>query len=229
MRTVVKRNHRLVKHIVSIYIVANLLITLPLAWCAYMLDRLQGTYYCAVLTIFVFILVSILAYFLIDKPERYYLTNLGVLDGPKEYKYIDFRTLVFTLGFDPTIGYELILKYRNPYRNIRQNGRVAEYLPRLSAYDYSIELLSEKYEREMYEYPTDRKPVWSEIPFDRETSIIVLHHTSCSVYVTRSFLHYNQWSINEFSRQYRIPVDRITLINDGKKEKKAYYFDRINL
>ena len=38
------------------------------------------------------------------------------------------------------------------------------------------------------------------------------------VYVTRSFLVYNNWTINEFSRIYNIPIEKIQLINDMCKQ-----------
>lgn len=47
---------------------------------------------------------------------------------------------------------------------------------------------------------------------------MTIKESNSDVYVTRSFLVYNNWTINEFSRIYNIPTEKIQLINDMCKQ-----------
>ena len=43
----------------------------------------------------------------------------------------------------------------------------------------------------------------------------LLHRSEASVYVAKSFLILNNWTINRFCQEYNISIEKVQLINDG--------------
>ena len=51
--------------------------------------------------------------------------------------------------------------------------------------------------------------------YDIKSIFNLLHHSGASVYVARSFLILNKWTINRFCKEYDISIENVQLINDG--------------
>lgn len=213
---------------------SNILLVVPVIWLICMLYTDASITRIERVAIFLMLYIAVvngLIFIFAVKPGRYFISEEGVLDNRKtlEVSYCEICSIVLTIGFQgPYVKYEHLMKFVSPYMRIKQkNG--TEYLPKLALYNCELSENKDEYKDEMHDYPTEDGLLWRIIPFSHEPTKTIIDKTLCDIYVTRSFLIYNQWSINRFAEEYGIDINRINLINDGMKDEKTYWFDNINI
>ena len=78
--------------------------------------------------------------------------------------------------------------------------------------------IKEQYDTKIINGNLKNTPSYSFKCHDKLSIYHLIKESNSDVYVTRSFLVYNNWTINEFSRIYNIPTEKIQLINDMCKQ-----------
>ena len=58
-------------------------------------------------------------------------------------------------------------------------------------------------------------PAYSFNCYDIKSIFNLIHHSKANIYVTKSFLLFNNWTINRFCKEYNISMEMVQLINDG--------------
>ena len=104
-----------------------------------------------------------------------------------------------------------------PYFCTKKKGR-KEYISNITVYTNEMKNIKEQYDTKIINGNLKNTPSYSFNCHDKLSIYHLIKESNSDVYVTRSFLVYNNWTINEFSRIYNIPTEKIQLINDMCKQ-----------
>ena len=146
-----------------------------------------------------FVIFLLLFYYFI-KQRTYKLFDQKITYGFRERKilYADIHSLVFTLSSRPKGIYDIGLGEPYLYINL--------------AYPSVIQ---KRYDINISNGQIGMSPAYSFNCYDIKSIFNLIHHSKANIYVTKSFLLFNNWTINRFCKEYNISMEMVQLINDG--------------
>ena len=132
--------------------------------------------------------------------------------GNEKVLYADIHSLVFTLSSRPKGIYDIGLG--EPYLYIKENGKKNIYA--ILQFIWHIQVLYKKgYDINISNGQIGMSPAYSFNCYDIKSIFNLIHHSKANIYVTKSFLLFNNWTINRFCKEYNISMEMVQLINDG--------------
>lgn len=163
------------------------------------------------------LIVLLFIFYCFLSQRRYRLLEQKLVYGvrKKNILYKDINTLIFTLSTTPRGIYNIGLT--EPYFYTKKKGR-KEYISNITVYINEVKNIKEQYDKKITNGNLKSTPSYSFNCHDKLSIYHLIKESNSDVYVTRSFLVYNNWTINEFSRIYNIPIEKIQLINDMCKQ-----------
>ena len=163
------------------------------------------------------LIICLVVFYFFLSQRRYRLLEQKLIYGirKKTILYKDINTLIFTLSTTPRGIYDIGLT--EPYFCTKKKGR-KEYISNITVYTNEMKNIKEQYDTKIINGNLKNTPSYSFNCHDKLSIYHLIKESNSDVYVTRSFLVYNNWTINEFSRIYNIPTEKIQLINDMCKQ-----------
>lgn len=161
--------------------------------------------------IFVFLLGLFYCYM---KQRRYKLLDEKTVFGfrEKEILYHDIHSLVFTLAYRPKGIYDIGLG--EPYLYIKENG-VKKYICNITICLIEPNIMLKNYNGNINAKKIGLPSAYSFNCFDMRSIFNLLHSSAANIYVTKSFLIFNNLTLNSFCKEYNISIEKVQLINDG--------------
>ncbi len=162
------------------------------------------------------LMVFLVIFYCFLSQRRYRLLEQKLVYGvrKKTILYKDINTLIFTLSITPRGIYNIGLT--EPYFYTKKKGR-KEYISNITVYKNKVKNIKEQYDTKITNGNLKSAPSYTFNCHDKRSIYHLIKESNADVYVTRSFLVYNNWTINEFSRIYNISIEKIQLINDACK------------
>lgn len=162
------------------------------------------------------LMVFLVIFYCFLSQRRYRLLEQKLVYGvrKKTILYKDINTLIFTLSITPRGIYNIGLT--EPYFYTKKKGR-KEYISNITVYKNKVKNIKEQYDTKITNGNLKSVPSYTFNCHDKMSIYHLIKESNADVYVTRSFLVYNNWTINEFSRIYNISIEKIQLINDACK------------
>lgn len=168
--------------------------------------------------LFIIILALLLSgfYYFISQ-RRYKLLDEKLVYGAnrRNILYSHINTLVFTLAASPKGIYNIGLYKPYLYMNERDGKR---YISNIAIFLTEMKNMHKAYDEEIIDGNLGINPAYNFNCYDSMVITNLIHNSKAYIYVTRSFLFYNNWTINKFSAEYDIPIERVQLINDKIKQ-----------
>jgi hypothetical protein len=160
-----------------------------------------------------FLLFLLLFYYFI-KQRRYKLLDEKIVFGfrKKEILYRNINSLFFTLTYRPKGIYNIGLG--EPYLYVKEHG-TKKYICNITICLVNPNIMQKSYEGNITAEKIGVSSAYSFNCYDIKSIFNLLHHSEASVYVARSFLILNKWTINRFCKEYDISIEKVQLINDG--------------
>ena len=160
-----------------------------------------------------FLLLLLLFYYFI-KQCRYKLLDDKIVFGfrKKEILYRNINSLVFTLTYRPKGQYDIGLG--EPYLYVKEHG-TKKYICNITICLVKPNIMQKSYEGNITAEKIGVSSVYSFNCYDIKSIFNLLHRSEASVYVAKSFLILNNWTINRFCQEYNISIEKVQLINDG--------------
>ena len=155
--------------------------------------------------IFTILLLSFLLLFYYYIRQRHYkLLEDKIVFGfrEKEILYRNINSLVFTLACRPKGIYDIGLG--GPYLYVKENG-AKQYICNITIYLTKPNIIQKTAAASAYSFNC----------YDTKSIFNLLHNSEASIYVAKSFLVLNNWTINRFCKEYNISMEKVQLINDG--------------
>lgn len=148
------------------------------------------------------------------KQRRYKLLNEKIVFGfrEKEILYRNINSLFFTLAFRPNGIYDIGLG--EPYLRLRENGK-KKYICNITICLAEPKAIQKSYTGNINAGKIGVSSAYSFNCYDIKSIFNLLHHSEVNIYVTKSFLLFNNWTINTFCKEYNISIEKVCLINDG--------------
>lgn len=120
--------------------------------------------------------------------------------------------LFFTLSSRPKGIYDIGLG--EPYLYIKENGK-KKYICNITIYLAYPSVIQKRYDINISNGQIGMSPAYSFNCYDIKSIFNLIHHSKANIYVTKSFLLFNNWTINRFCKEYNISMEMVQLINDG--------------
>ena len=160
-----------------------------------------------------FVIFLLLFYYFI-KQRTYKLFDQKITYGFRERKilYADIHSLVFTLSSRPKGIYDIGLG--EPYLYIKENGK-KKYICNITIYLAYPSVIQKRYDINISNGQIGMSPAYSFNCYDIKSIFNLIHHSKANIYVTKSFLLFNNWTLNRFCKEYNISMEMVQLINDG--------------
>ena len=76
-------------------------------------------------------------------------------------------------------------------------------------------VIQESYEGNISAKKIGVSSVYSFNCYDIKSIFNLVHNSEANIYITKSFLLFNNWTINRFCKEYNISIEKVCLINDG--------------
>lgn len=155
--------------------------------------------------IFTILLLSFLLLFYYYIRQRHYkLLEDKIVFGfrEKEILYRNINSLVFTLAYRPKGIYDIGLG--GPYLYVKENG-AKKYICNITICLTKPNIIQKTAAASAYSFNC----------YDTKSIFNLLHNSEASIYVAKSFLVLNNWTINRFCKEYNISMEKVQLINDG--------------
>ena len=130
----------------------------------------------------------------------------------KEILYRNINSLFFTLTYRPKGIYDIGLG--EPYLYVKEHG-TKKYICNITICLVNPNIMQKSYEGNITAEKIGVSSAYSFNCYDIKSIFNLLHHSEASVYVARSFLILNKWTINRFCKEYDISIEKVQLINDG--------------
>lgn len=149
-----------------------------------------------------FLLLLLLFYYFI-KQRRYKLLDDKIVFGfrKKEILYRNINSLVFTLTYRPKGQYDIGLG--EPYLYVKEHG-TKKYICNITICLVKPNIMQKSYEGNITAEKIGVSSVYSFNCYDIKSIFNLLHRSEASVYVAKSFLILNNWTINRFCQEYNI-------------------------
>ena len=166
------------------------------------------TVYPQKIVVFLFVLIVIaLVLYCGAMQRRYFLLDEKIVYGlkRKEIQYENIHTLLFTLAETPRGLYSV--RYNKSYLSYKNAGS-KEYISQIRIGSPKNILSKSIQEREW---------IFSFNCYDKNLLKPLIDNCDADIYVTWSFLFTNQWTINDFSKKYNIPLKKIHLVTDNEE------------
>ena len=153
-------------------------------------------------------------FFYFIKQRRYKLFDGKIVFGARETEilYHNIHSLVFTLADRPGGIYNLGLG--EPYLWIKEQGE-KNYICTITIYLIQPDITQKSYKGNLSTGTIKSASAYRFNCYDRKSIFHLLDHSEATVYVTKSFLLANRWTINGFCEKYHIALKKVQLINDG--------------
>lgn len=160
-----------------------------------------------------FVIFLLLFYYFI-KQRTYKLFDQKITYGfrEREILYADIHSLVFTLSSRPKGIYDIGLG--EPYLYIKENGK-KKYICNITIYLAYPSVIQKRYDINISNGQIGMSPAYSFNCYDIKSIFNLIHHSKANIYVTKSFLLFNNWTINRLCKEYNISMEMVQLINDG--------------
>ena len=94
-------------------------------------------------------------------------------------------------------------------------GGNREYLKTVSYTHLEPKVIQKRYEGNISARKIGVSSAYSFNCYDTKSIFNLLHNSEANIYVTKSFLIMNNWTINRFCEEYNISMEKAQLINDG--------------
>lgn len=101
-----------------------------------------------------------------------------------------------------------------PYLYIKENGK-KKYICNITIYLAYPSVIQKRYDINISNGQIGMSPAYSFNCYDIKSIFNLIHHSKANIYVTKSFLLFNNWTINRFCKEYNISMEMVQLINDG--------------
>lgn len=160
-----------------------------------------------------FLLLLLLFYYFI-KQRRYKLLDDKIVFGfrKKEILYRNINSLVFTLTYRPKGQYDIGLG--EPYLYVKEHG-TKKYICNITICLIEPNIIQKNYNGNISAKKIGLSSAYSFNCFDIKSILNLLHSSAANIYVTKSFLIYNNLTLNSFCKEYNISIEKVQLINDG--------------
>lgn len=160
-----------------------------------------------------FVILLLLFYYVI-KQRTYKLFDQKITYGfrEREILYANINSLVFTLASRPTGIYDIGLG--EPYIYIKENGK-KKYICNITIYLAEPSVIKKRYDINISNGQIGISSAYGFNCYDGKSIFNLIHNSKANIYVTKSFLLFNDWTINRFCKEYNISMERVQLINDG--------------
>lgn len=165
--------------------------------------------------IFTILLVFfLLLFYCFIKQHRYKLLDEKIVFGvrKKEILYRNIHSLIFTLASRPRGIYDIGLS--EPYLYIKENG-AKKYICNITICLAKPNILLKSYKGNKSAKAIGIVSDYSFNCYEPKSIFNLPHNSEASIYVTKSFLILNNWTINRFCKEYHISMEKVQLINDG--------------
>ena len=126
--------------------------------------------------------------------------------------YRNINSLVFTLAYRPKGIYDIGLG--GPYLYVKENG-AKKYICNITICLAKPNILLKSYKGNKSAKAIGIVSDYSFNCYEPKSIFTLLHNSEASIYVTKSFLILNNWTINRFCKEYHISMEKVQLINDG--------------
>lgn len=146
----------------------------------------------------------LLLFYYYIRQRRYKLLEDKIVLGfrEKEILYRNINSLVFTLAYRPKGIYDIGLG--EPYLYVKENG-AKKYICNITICLTKPNIIQKTAASSAYSFNC----------YDTKSIFNLLHNSEASIYVAKSFLVLNNWTINRFCKEYNISMEKVQLINDG--------------
>ena len=160
-----------------------------------------------------FVILLLLFYYVI-KQRTYKIFDQKITYGfrEREILYADIHSLVFTLSSRPKGIYDIGLG--EPYLYLKENGKKT-YICNITIYLAEPSVIKKRYDINISNGQIGMSPAYGFNCYDIKSIFNLIHNSKADIYVTKSFLLFNNWTINRFCKEYNISMERVQLINDG--------------
>ena len=158
--------------------------------------------------------VLLLCFCCFMKQCRYKLLDEKIVFGfrEKDILYRNINSLFFTLASRPNGIYNIGLG--EPYLWIKENTK-KKYICNITICLAEPKVIQKRYEGNISARKIGVSSAYSFNCYDTKSIFNLLHNSEANIYVTKSFLIMNNWTINRFCEEYNISMEKAQLINDG--------------
>ena len=152
----------------------------------------------------IFFLSFLLLFYYYIRQRHYKLLEDKIVFGfrEKEILYRNINSLFFTLACRPKGIYDIGLG--GPYLYVKENG-AKKYICNITICLTKPNIIQKTAASSAYSFNC----------YDTKSIFNLLHNSEASIYVAKSFLVLNNWTINRFCKEYNISMEKVQLINDG--------------
>lgn len=115
-------------------------------------------------------------------------------------------------------GKSTFLKTLNRMNDLVENVRITgevKYICNITIYLAYPSVIQKRYDINISNGQIGMSPAYSFNCYDIKSIFNLIHHSKANIYVTKSFLLFNNWTINRFCKEYNISMEMVQLINDG--------------